>query len=440
MTRLMLLVLVCSLAHSFAQERLRVMVETDAGGDPDDEQSMVRFLLYASEWDVEGIIATRPVARAGENRNTERTGLGIMRRMLDAYAECHPNLLRHDPRFPDPVQLRAKTVPGYGDEDAGVRLIIDAVDSKDPRPLWFMNWGTDHGSAPSSLKRALDQVLKERGPEGYARFKSRVYLSSYDKFDDHTWKIEPPFPLWVDTFRPPVENKRWYHRFSAITARAGGFDVLSDVLQGHGPLGALYPTNTTHWLKEGDTMTFLYLLPAGLNDPHHPEWGSWAGRYGPQPEAGERRYYWANQTDAWRGNVDRDNTLLRWAAHLQNDFRARLDWCVKPFAEANHKPVAVLNGDRTGAILRFKARSGSTVELSGQGTSDPDGNKLSFTWLPYPEAGTYRGEVELVGSGDQVRLKVPPEGAGKEIHWVLVVEDDGAPSLAAYRRVIIAID
>ncbi|NOY41256.1 MAG: DUF1593 domain-containing protein, partial [Planctomycetes bacterium] len=43
--------------------RLRVIVETDAGGDPDDEQSMVRFLLYCNEWDVEGIICTRPKAR-----------------------------------------------------------------------------------------------------------------------------------------------------------------------------------------------------------------------------------------------------------------------------------------------------------------------------------------------------------------------------------------
>jgi len=31
---------------------------------------------------------------------------------------------------------------------------------------------------------------------------------------------------------------------------AGGFDLKRDVLTGHGPLGALYPTNTTHPQKE----------------------------------------------------------------------------------------------------------------------------------------------------------------------------------------------
>src|SRR6478735_3829919 len=73
--------------QSFAAEpaRLRVIVETDAGGDPDDEQSLVRFLVYANEWDVEGIIANRPVARRGENVNPVRDGLGIVRRFIEAY-------------------------------------------------------------------------------------------------------------------------------------------------------------------------------------------------------------------------------------------------------------------------------------------------------------------------------------------------------------------
>ena len=60
-------------------ERLRVVIETDAGGDPDDEQSLVRFLLYAGEWDVEGIIAARPAARDGENKNLERTAVTAAR-------------------------------------------------------------------------------------------------------------------------------------------------------------------------------------------------------------------------------------------------------------------------------------------------------------------------------------------------------------------------
>src|SRR5947209_19223378 len=82
--------------------KLRLIVETDAGGDPDDEQSLVRFLLYASEWDVEGIIANRPVTLRPENRNRRGSGLEIVRAFVDAYAEVYPRLSEHDDRFPDP--------------------------------------------------------------------------------------------------------------------------------------------------------------------------------------------------------------------------------------------------------------------------------------------------------------------------------------------------
>jgi hypothetical protein len=418
-------------------QRLRVIIETDAGGDPDDEQSLVRFLLYANEWDVEGIIATRPAARDGENLNPVRTGLGIVRAMLDAYAKCHPNLVLHDARYPSPDQLRRVTVAGYNDRRDGVELIRRAVDRDDPRPLWFCNWGTDTGSAGSNLKRALDEVLRERGPGGYATFKNRLRLSSDDQFGDHTSRIDPPFPLWVDTFRPEVERKRWYHRFSAITAGAGGFDVGRDVRHGHGPLGALYPTNTTHPQKEGDSMTFLYLVPTGMNDVEQPTWGSWAGRYGPREQYPGRRYFWANEQDAWNGSVSRENTLARWAEHLQNDFRARLNWCVKPRGGANHPPVARVAGDVARA-----AAPGDVVTLDASPSTDPDGDAPRFEWTWYPEAGTMRdAEVRVSDAGGGKASFVAPRSAnGGTVHIVLSVTDGGAPALTRYRRVIVTVN
>jgi len=116
----------------------------------------------------------------------------------------------------------------------------------------------------------------------------------------HTSSLQPPFSLWVDTFRLTLDNKRWYHRFSALTARAGGFDLEREVRTGHGPFGALYPTNTGLPQKEGDTMTLLYLVPTGMNDPNEPTWGSWAGRYGPNEQYTGKAYYWANQRDTWQ--------------------------------------------------------------------------------------------------------------------------------------------
>ena len=419
-----------------ATERLRVIIETDAGGDPDDEQSLVRFLLYTNEWDVEGIICTLAKARDGENRNPERTGLGIVRRQLKAYGDCYPNLVKHDRRFPTTEYLWQRTVAGYGG-DAGVRLILAAADVDDPRPIWFCNWGTGHDGDKSSLKRALDRVLRERGQAGYAKFKDRFRLSSADKFGEHT-RRDPPWKIWVDTFRPELDGKRWYHRFSALTAKAGGFDLKRDVLTGHGPLGALYPTNTGLAQKEGDTMTFLYLVPTGMNDPEQPTWGSWAGRYGLNEKESPRPYYWANQRDTWEGTTHRDNTLRRWAVHIQNDFRTRLNWCVASRKGANHPPAPHCQGDGSDSILCAQASVGKPFRLSAAGTTDPDGDRLHYRWYVYPEAGTYSGKPRIADSSAvQTTLEVPADAAGKSIHVILEVTDDGAPALTRYRRLVV---
>ncbi|MBS0205774.1 MAG: DUF1593 domain-containing protein [Planctomycetes bacterium] len=424
-----------------ADPRIRLIIETDAGGDPDDEQSLIRFLVYANEFDIEGIIANRPVARDGENLNPIRDGLGILREMINAYGRCYPNLVKHDSRYPRPEQLLARTVAGYNDIDDGVRLVIDAVDADDSRPVWFSNWGTDNGAAESCLKRALDRVLRERGQEGYARFKNRLRLSSADKFGDHTAKIEPPFPFWLNASHPPLDGKRWHHRFSALTAAAGGFDIERDVRTNHGPLGALYPLNTSLKQKEGDTMMFLYLVPNGMNEPLEPTWGSWGGRYGHNGAFAGNKYFWSNQTDTWNGTSNRDNTLLRWAADLQNDFAARMDWCVADsYQKANHAPAAILNSDSSKRIVRLQARPGETVNLSSAGSSDPDGNAIVTDWFVYREAGTFPGDVMLKQlSGPETSFIAPAVENPVTIHVILEVRDNGTPSLVAYRRAIVEV-
>jgi hypothetical protein len=353
-----------------------------------------------------------------------------------AYGECYPKLVQHDARYPKPDVLLQRTVPGYADSEEGVELILAAVDSDDPRPVWFLNWGTDHGSAPSCLRRALDRVDKERGPDGYAAFKSRLRLSSDDQFGEHTTTREPPFKLWVDTFRPEVDGKRWYHTFSRLTATAGGFDLAGDVLTVHGPLGALYPTNTTHRQKEGDTMTFLYLMPTGMNDPDEPTWGSWAGRYGRNDEFQDRPYYWADVEDDWQGRVHRDNSLKRWAVHIQNDFKARMDWCVNDYAGANHPPVVVVNGP-----LHRHERTGEKIALDASASSDPDEDELQFEWFVYREPGSYRGPVPEIrdATTPQASFVAPDVDSEQTIHIIASITDAGSPPLTRYARAIVTV-
>lgn len=437
--RLLLILLAAGSSTVTAQDKLRVMVETDAGGDPDDEQSLVRFLLYVNEWDVEGLIANRPVARERENLNPVRTGLGIVQRHLSAYANVFDRLEQHAAGYPAPAFLRSRTVAGYSTTEAAVNLIIQAGDREDPRPIWFQNWGTDRGSDPSNLRRALDKIRSERGEAGYARFKNKFLLCSDDKFGEHTTNLPPAWRLWVHPSLPNMDGGNWYHRFGPLTATAGGFDLTRDVLTEHGPLGALYPTNTNIRQKEGDSYYFLYLVPTGMNDPMQPGWGSWAGRFGPRDrDPRNPNYYWANVRDSWQGRTNRDSTLLRWAADLQNDFRARMGWCVLPYGKANHRPVAVLNGDKTAKILHLKVNSGKDTLLSAEGSDDPDGNPLSYEWLVYSEAGTFARAVQISSpTSRNASLHIPQDAEGKNIHVILTVRDRGEPPLASYRRLIL---
>lgn len=422
-----------------AEPKLRVLAETDAGGDPDDQASLVRFLLYANEWDVEGIIADRARTRNWPLKR-EGTGLELARMYLDAYARVHANLARHARGYPTPAQLRARTVAGHNDTDGAVDLIVRAADRDDPRPIWYGNWGSNSGSR-SNLRRAFDRVKAARSRRAYEAFVRKFRICTLDGGRGTKQGHDDLVALHVETGYPVLDGGRWYHRFRKLTERAGGFDVRRDVKQGHGPLGAIYTT-----AKEGDSWTFVYLIPTGLSDPLQPTWGGWAGRYGPR--AGDplnkggpkgRQFYWANQRDTWNGTTNRDNTGARWAVHVQNDFKARLDWCVaERFDRANHPPVPHCRGDATRRILRLDVPAGEGVRLDAGGSTDPDGDRLSYRWSVYGEAGTYRGKVAVDGADSpRAVVRVPADAAGKTVHVVLEVTDTGRPPLTRYRRVVL---
>ena len=457
----------CSLAAAAPQvwaEKERVFVLTDIANEPDDEESMVRFLVYSNEYDVEGLVATTSThLRSGTRED-------LIRRQIDAYGQVQPNLAVHAEGYSAPDELRAVTAtgqPGYGmaavgpgKTSDGARLLLAAADAADPRPLWVSVWG-----GANTLAQALDDARRERTPEELAKLvaKLRVYTIS-DQDDAGRW-LRHEFPGLFYVVSPSSEDWREYYQ-ATWTGISGDrhynngprvdFEMVDNpwlqrnIIEGHGPLGALYPKLA--YIMEGDTPAFLGLIDNGLGWTQSPAYGGWGGRYVLYKSYAESRPIWTDNMDNrdtvvvdGQPHTSNQATIWRWRRDFQNDFAARMDWCVaEEYGEANHNPTAVLNGDQSIEVLRLSARPGETVKLTAAGSDDPDGDAVSSNWMIYREAGTLKADIRLTSdSGPETSLTVPtpPRGSPSEptIHVILTVRDAGEPSLVAYRRAVITV-
>lgn len=431
-------------------DRPRLLVLTDIGGDPDDQQSMVRLMTHANEFEIEGLISSAS-GTPGELKK-EIVQPDLIREIVRAYGQVLPNLRRHAPGYPAAEELLARIKSGNpgrgwnhvgeGHDTEGSRWIVQAADRADPRPLNITIWG-----GQTDFAQALWRVRADRGDGGYREFarRLRVYdIGDQDRIVERLWK-EFPGLFYVLGQAPPGKDKReavyrgmYLGGDESLTSRQW---IDTHVRQEHGPLGALYPPKT--WtapnphaaLKEGDTPSWFFFLANGLGDPAHPEWGGWGGRF--------RRGTDGVYRDAWDKVGDAEDAraaVWRWRAAYQNQFQARMDWCVKPCAEANHAPQAVLNGDATRRAVLVAASPGEAVRLSAAGSLDPDGGPRSYRWRVYAEAGTYGGAAAPAEPDRaETSLTVPPDAAGKTIHVILEVPDGGAPPLTAYRRCVISV-
>src|SRR6056297_1885317 len=82
-------------------EKPRIIVTTD--GEIDDRCSMVRFLLYANEWDIEGIIySSSRFHWKGHNW----AGETWIQEDINRYFSFYNNLLKHDRGYPSPEKLQ----------------------------------------------------------------------------------------------------------------------------------------------------------------------------------------------------------------------------------------------------------------------------------------------------------------------------------------------
>lgn len=463
-TLCLLLVLPAAFTFSQPQQKQRVLVLTDIENEPDDAQSMVRFLVYSNHYDVEGLVATT------STHLRDKTAEWRIKEIVTAYGKVRDNLLKHEKGFPTEEYLDSVTkkgIPKYGldgvgpgNDSEGSDWLIQVVDKDDPRPVWVTVWG-----GANVLAQALWKVRQTRTQAEVDKFVRKIRVYTISDQDNSAYWIRTEFPNLFYIVSPGsnyrhatwsgISGEPWYRFASgADTNKVQNPWLRENIMENHGPLGAEYPE--VEYAMEGDTPSFIHLIKNGLSNSERPDWGGWGGRYELyQPrflpyrrktdQYSETRPIWTDAIDEVVGRdgriyIDNHATIWRWRDEFQNDFAARIDWTVKNYDQANHPPMAKLAGPNEVVV-----NAGESIVLDASSSSDPDGDNLTFEWLQYGEAGTYWHldwqDIELKNADKAKMTLEVPENVGlnkpQTTHIILKVTDDGEPALTRYQRVIV---
>ena len=213
------------------------------------------------------------------------------------------------------------------------------------------------------------------------------------------------------------------------------WDKYASLIQGKGEMGKVYPTYK--WGVEGDTPSFLHIMPNGLNDPEDPLQVGWGGYhvFGLSPDG---------ETSAWT-NWEKpakdlsDSYGKGFYPDVFNDFAARMEWAEK--GEGNTNPVVIVNGKGGYSPVKVSAKAGKTLTLDASRSFGPGGDGLSFRWWVQREAGSYGPAVEITSStSPKVRVRIPEDDKGKTLHIICEVHDSGPFNLVSYKRLIVSVE
>jgi hypothetical protein len=435
----------------------RLVVCTDiapADVEPDDNESMVRLMAYADLFEIEALITS-----VGWNCDPYPVEWAqYLQRVIEAYRKDVPKLMKRSGQkdflsidkeeksqfigyWPSADYLKSRAVMGSerggikvigeGNDSPGSELLIRLADEDDPRPIYVAAWG-----GANTLAQAIWRVKQTRSAEELKRFvrKFRIYtITDQDMqynmrmdraYSSHMWlrqefKDDLQF-IWDEgTWQEQCELGKRYWLWH------------KDHIQGKGALGKEYPTYK--WGVEGDTPSFLYVMPHGLNDPEDPLQAGWAGYH-------ERGLCADSLTTAWTSWQEPIRSIsigykTRFYPDEIADFMARMQWADE--GEGNHNPQVIINQNEGLQPIHIQAKAGETIRLDGSKSNDPDGDHLAFIWWQQPEIGKTKAFIESSVDPSVADVSIPANAPSNTIHIICEVHDDGPFHLVSYRRVII---
>lgn len=479
-------------------DKVRTVVTTDM--EQDDLASLVRYLLYTSDLDTQGIVYSASRYHwegdyketrfflPGREYNSSQTSFRwtgnatIQDVVIPAYAQVYENLRSHDADFPTPSELLSLVKIGnvdfegeFSNDTDGSRLIEALILDNDPRTLYLQAWG-----GTNTIARALLAIedkhlsssnwltLKQHISNKVVIMASGFQDETYDNYIAPNWpqlQVRASSVAWTayNCNKNGTGNVRglpddhvyftgaWIHK-NIQTGPYGklyrswldGQHMAGDQLDVFGNTTA-FPITASDWcqplglydfLGEGDDGTFLPLLTTGLQNPSDPNLGGWGGRSARNTTTTANLWQSVTAERAPNGTEAVNYGTNRFISAAQNDLAARMQWTLTPQYSKGNHPPLV----RISCGNTLEARAGEMVELSGN-VSDPDGDEVSTSWWQYFEEGTYNGVVNITKTQkNHAIVKVPTDAKdGQTISIILQGTDDGEFPLTRYDRVIIRI-
>lgn len=406
------------------KDKPRTVITTD--GEVDDMNSMIRFLLYANEVDLSGIVLTSSTYHyAGDEKAGIKpyrwTGTQWLQDYINAYEKVYPNLKIHADGYPTPDYLRSiskvgniKNVGEMDEVTEGSELLKKLFLDDDDRKLYVQTWGGTNTTARAlkSIEEQYKNTSQWDAIQKKINDKLVIYiiLNQDDSYNNYIAKNWPNIQIINDRSNFWHFAYAWKYHTDKVNSLLQGSWMYPNIKSGHGDLLSKYALmgdgnyikgeleeeqrgtdaylqknpqyNRYDFISEGDSPSFLYLIDNGLRSLENPTYGGWGGRFGVTSDK-----LWQNNVldyDPYTNKYEAEYSLMRWFNDIQNDFAARADWCVATsYKDANHAPsLTVKEG------INLTAVPGQTLTLHAA-AKDPDGDNLIFNWWRYAEADTY---------------------------------------------------
>jgi hypothetical protein len=208
----------------FEVAKPRIIITADP--ELDDNNSMIRFLMYSTDYQIEGLVyASSMFHWKGDGKGTkwfiagreyDRFGMNecpceswrwskderFIHDIVEAYAKSYPNLKIHNKNYPTPEYLKSKIKYGniefdgdYSKDSEGSILIKSLILDDKPGQLYITNWG-----GASTIARALKSIQDQyQFTTEWTNVKAKiagkvVLLPSGDQDDTYANYIKPNWP------------------------------------------------------------------------------------------------------------------------------------------------------------------------------------------------------------------------------------------------------